>query len=168
MLKGVAGALTFLLVTGSSLAYAQEHAGRIQEQRRLSQGDLNTLTNARIAAVKAALQLTPEQEKLWPAVEEAIRARAAGRHSRLEKLAERLGQQRDVDPVELLRERADNLAQRSADLKKLADAWQPLYQSLSPDQKQRMHLLVRHVLRLVRDAVESRRMEMREEDGHED
>ena len=168
MLKGVAGVLSVLVVTGSSLAYAQEHVGRMQEQRRLSQSDLNALTDARVAVVKAALQLTPEQEKYWPALEEAIRARAAGRHSRLAKLAERVGQQRDVDPVELLRERADNLAQRGADLKKLADAWQPLYQSLSPDQKQRMRLLAKHVLRVVRDAVESRRMEMDEEDGDED
>lgn len=168
MLKSTAGILTALLVIGSSPAYAQERAGRMQEERRLSQGDLKVLTDARIAVVKRALELTPEQEKLWPAVEEAIRARAAGRHSRLAKLAERLGQQRDVDPVELLRERADNLAQRSADLKKLADAWQPLYQSLSPDQKQRMHLFAKHVLRVVRDAVESRRMEMEEEDGDED
>ena len=40
-------------------------------------------------------------------------------------VAERLGQQRAVDPVELLRGRADALAQRAAGLKKLADAWQP-------------------------------------------
>jgi len=38
--------------------------------------------------------------------------------------------------------RADALAQRGASLKKLADAWQPLYQSFNPDQKRRMRLLV--------------------------
>jgi hypothetical protein len=31
-----------------------------------------------------------------------------------------------------------------------------------------MHLFAKHVLRVVRDAVESRRMEMEEEDGDED
>src|SRR5262249_10776860 len=33
--------------------------------------DLKALTDARIGIVKAALQLTPEQAKYWPAVEEA-------------------------------------------------------------------------------------------------
>jgi len=32
--------------------------------------------------------------------------------------------------------------QRGAELKKVADAWQPLYQSLNPDQKTRMGMLV--------------------------
>jgi hypothetical protein len=45
---------------------------------------------------------------------------------------------RDRNPVEFLQRRSTALAQRSADLKKLADAWQPLYQTLSPDQKKRM------------------------------
>jgi hypothetical protein len=170
MLNIIVAGLAALFVTGSSLAYAQEAsvAGRTQEHRRLSQADLNALTDARIGVVKAALQLTPEQAKYWPAVEEAIRARAMARHQRLAALAERLGQKRDVDPIELLRERADNLTQRGAELKKLADAWQPLYQSLNTDQKQRMRVLGVHVLRVLRDAVEGRRMEMEEEDGDED
>ena len=93
------------------------------------------MTDARIGIVKAVLQLTPEQAKYWPAVEEAIRARAQTRYQRIAAVAERLGQQRAVDPVELLRGRADALAQRAAGLKKLADALQPLYQSLSPETK---------------------------------
>ena len=36
------------------------------------------MTDARVNIVKAALQLTPDQEKLWPAVEDAIRTRAPG------------------------------------------------------------------------------------------
>jgi hypothetical protein len=55
--------------------------------------------------------------------------------------------------------RADALAQRAASLKKLADAWQPLYQSLNPDQRQRMRLLVVDVFRDLREAVHTRRME---------
>ena len=82
MLKSTAGILTALLVIGSSPAYAQDPSSTgMQEGRRLSQGDLKVLTDARIAVVKAALELTPEQEKLWPALEEAIRARATARHN---------------------------------------------------------------------------------------
>ncbi|WP_342723112.1 hypothetical protein AAFG07_28500 [Bradyrhizobium sp. B097] len=33
----------------------------------------------RVGIVKAALQLTPDQEKYWPAIEDAIRTRAKNR-----------------------------------------------------------------------------------------
>jgi hypothetical protein len=71
---------------------------------------------------------------------------------------------RDRNPVEFLQWRANALAQRSADLKRLADAWQPLYQTLTPDQKRRMALLTVFTIREMRDAVEQRRMESEDED----
>src|ERR1041384_2773574 len=112
MLKFVAGAMTALLVGASSLAYAQTR--EIPDRPTLSPSDLKALTDARIALVKAALQLTPEQEKYWPAVEDAIRARSTGRQQRLGALRSRLdNQQRDVDPFALLQRRADNMAQRA-------------------------------------------------------
>jgi len=67
-----------------------------------------------------------------------------------------------------LRGRADALAQRAAGLKKLADAWLPLYQSLNPDQKQRMQVLAVRVLRQLKDAVDTRRMAMYDEEDDED
>src|SRR6516165_2744258 len=78
MLKTVTAGLTALFVTASSLAYAQapSTAGSEQDEPRLSTADLNALTDAQIGIVKAALQLTPEQAKYWPAVEEAIRNRS--------------------------------------------------------------------------------------------
>jgi LTXXQ motif family protein len=153
MLKGVVGLVTVLFVAGS--AYAQE-ASHV----RLTPTELNILTDARIGMTKAALQLTPEQQKFWPPIEEAIRARAQTRIHRiaqLKSLAEQAGQ-RDFNPVELMRGRAEALEQRGANLKRLAEAWQPLYQTLNPDQKQRMRLLAMHVVREVRGAVERHRM----------
>ena len=153
MLKGVVGLVTVLVVAGS--AYAQEAS-----HTRMTPADLNSLTDARIGMTKAALQLTPEQQKFWPPVEEAIRARAQARFHRiaqLKSLAEQAGE-REFNPVELMRGRAEALAQRGANLKRLADAWQPLYQTLNPDQKQRMRLLAMHVVREVRGAVERHRM----------
>ena len=167
---GVAG-LTALFVTASSLAYAQAPSAAAPEQEnwRPSAADLNALTDARIGIVKAALQLTPEQAKYWPAVEEAIRNRAMGRNARLAALM-RLREQREIDPVELVRHRADALAQRSAELKQLAAAWQPLYASLSSEQKQRLRFFAVHILRVlptaVKEAVELRRMQ--EEDSDEE
>jgi hypothetical protein len=164
MLKGVVGLVTVLFVAGS--AYAQEAS-----HSKLTPTDLNILTDARIGITKAALQLTPEQAKFWPPIEEAIRSRAEARFHRiaaLRAMAERAGQ-RDFDPIELMRGRAEALTERGANLKKLTDAWQPLYQTLNPDQKHRMRLVAMHVLRELRGAAERRRMEFSEADeGDED
>jgi len=75
----------------------------------------------RIDLVKAALQLTPDQQKYWPAIESAIRARAEDRKARLAKIAETVGKRVDESPVEIMRNRdpiaflqrrAEALAQR--------------------------------------------------------
>ena len=110
--------------------------------------------------IKAALQLTPEQQQLWPAVEEAIRARSDARFRRLSAFVERAGQWREVDPVQLYRQRADVLTERAAGLKKLADAWQPLYQTLTPDQKTRLRLVALRAAERVRALAESREVEI--------
>jgi hypothetical protein len=131
------------------------------------------LTDARINIVKTALQLTPDQEKYWPAIEDAVRARAKDRQARMTNAAARASELRERSPIEALRDRnpvdfmhrrADALAQRAADLKKLADTWQP-YQTLNPDQKRRMGALTITVLREMRDAVEQRRLQTEDDDG---
>ena len=167
MFKTVAAGLTALFVTASSLAYAQAPSattttGGGQENTKLSAADLNALTDARIGIVKAALQLTPEQAKYWPAVEEAIRNRAMGRQVRLAALS-RQRDQGDSDLVDVVRRRADALAQRSAELKQLADAWQPLAATLTPEQKQRLRFFAENILRLVPRAVDLRRMQHEDE-----
>jgi hypothetical protein len=45
---------------------------------------------------------------------------------------------------------------------RVADAWQPIYQTLNPDQKERLRLLAMNVVREIREAVRDRRMEMME------
>ena len=171
MLKTVAAGMTALFVTASSLAYAQAPSantttGGGQENTKLSAADLNALTDARINIVKAALQLTPEQAKYWPAVEEAIRNRAMGRQVRLAAIS-RQRDQGDSDLVDVVRRRADALAQRSAELKQLADAWQPLSATLTPEQKQRLRFFAENILRLVPRAIDVRRMQ-HEDEGDED
>jgi hypothetical protein len=51
--------------------------------------------------------------------------------------------------------------------KNLANAWQPPYQSLDADQKERMRVLARLIIRQMSDAVDARRMEMYDEEGDE-
>jgi hypothetical protein len=162
MLKIMAVGATALFVAASPLAQAQTHSGAAG---RASTADWNALTDLRIDLVKAALQLTPDQMKYWPAVENAIRNRAQDRQARIAKLAETVGSKvdegpaeivRNRDPVNFMQRRADALAQRATNLKSLANAWQPLYQTLSQEQKQRMAALTIFVLRDVSDAIEDR------------
>ena len=164
MVKIVIGLLTALFVSGFPFAYGQEYSSPMPSQQAPmpSPTDFKVLTDARIGIVKAALQLTPEQAKYWPAVEEAIRNRAMGRQTRLTALA-RQREQGDGDPIDMVRHRADALAQRSAELKQLADAWQPLYSTLSSDQKQRLRVYAIHILRMVPKAIELRRMQNEDE-----
>jgi len=120
----------------------------------------------RVDLVKAALQLTPEQEKYWPAVESAIRASAEDRRARIAKLQETVGRAADQsridvlrnrDPIAFLQRRSQALAQRAADLDRLAEAWQPLYNTLSQEQRQRMASLAIFVIRDLSDARDRRR-----------
>ena len=171
-LKTVAAGAAAPFVAASPLAHAQTPsaatADRLKTSERLSLTDRNALTDLRIDLVKGALQLTPEQQKYWPPVENAIRARAEDRKDRFAKIAETMGKRADEspaevmsnrDPIAFLQRRAEALAQRSADLNKLAEAWQPLYKTLSPEQRQRMAALAVFVLHDMTDAVERRRLQ---------
>ncbi len=174
MLKMVATGVTALFFCASPVVYAQ--ASSDEGMERLGAVDLSALTDARINIVKETLQLTPDQEKFWPPIEDAIRARAKDRESRIAAAAARRAEihdrslmeiLRDRDPITFMNRRADALAQRSADLKSLADAWRPLYQTLTPEQKRRMAFLMVLVVREMRSAVEQRRVQSAEEDDGE-
>ncbi|MBR0719529.1 Spy/CpxP family protein refolding chaperone [Bradyrhizobium liaoningense] len=160
-----------LLLTAPSIASAQTTSTATPE--RLNAVDRNSLMDMRIDLTKAALQLTPEQEKLWPPVESAIRARAEDRKARVAKISETVGRRADQnavetmrnrDPIAFLQRRSEALAQRSADLDKLAEAWQPLYKTLNPEQRQRMGALAVLVLHDMSDVVERRRAQAEDED----
>jgi hypothetical protein len=156
MLKGVVGLLVVLVIAGSAQAQEAFHEGASRQgasgqdaSHRLNQADLNTLTDARIGIAKAMLQMTPEQARFWPPIEEAIRNSAESRYRRIAQrraLADQTGE-REPDPIAIMRTRAEALSERGAHLKKLADAWQPLYQTLNPEQKERLRLVASHVLR---------------------
>jgi hypothetical protein len=165
MLKIAAAGVAFVVLSATPIAHAQVAPRGATE--RLSAADVSALTDARVNIIKAALQLTPDQEKYWPTVENAIRQRVKDRQARLAGVAQTVGQRSDSGPVEAMRDRnpvdfmhrrADALAQRSADLNKLADAWQPLYQTLTPEQKRRMGFLAIFVVRDMKNRAEQRRI----------
>lgn len=135
-----AGAAAFMLVTAAS-AYAQQPPagpdfGRHQQ---FSAEDRAAFLDARVAALHAGLRLTAEQEKAWPAFEQAYREMAAARGDRTDGPRT----EQSSDPAQRAQRGADALAARSAALKHYADAVAPLYQSLDDNQKRRFGMLSR-------------------------
>jgi zinc resistance-associated protein len=141
MWKTLIAGTAMLMIAGSTLAFAQQPTPAERSQRaQLTADDIAAFADARIAALKAALKLTPAQEKNWPAVEQAIRDISKDRIA--EREARRVAGQR-ADVTERLRDRADALTTRAAALRRLADAEKPLYQSLDEAQKRRFGMALR-------------------------
>ena len=141
MWKFIIAATIALAIAGASLVHAQQFDCRGEGQRwQPNAEDLRAFGEARIAAVKAGLMLTPEQARNWPAFEQAARDLAKLRLER--RLAQRSAPPSN-DPVERLRRRATAMSDTGAALKKLADATEPLYKSLDENQKQRFAVLYR-------------------------
>jgi LTXXQ motif family protein len=175
MMKIVVVGTSALFLTASPVALAQtaQTPSPVPLEQRFNAADQNTLMDLRIDLTKAALQLMPEQEKLWPPVEAAIRSRGEDRRARIARVRETVGRRADqnsaenlknLDPVAFLQRRSEALAQRSADLDKLAEAWQPLYKTLSPEQRQRLGALAVFVLTDMSDVVQRRRAQSEDED----
>ncbi len=154
MWKPILAGAAALAIGGSALVYAQGPAGPsapVPQARdsgprsRMSVEDAQAFAEARIAALKAGLRLTPEQEKNWPAVETAMRDLAKQRIDRMTEFRNRMAERRENpaprDAIEFLRRRADTMTQHAAGLKRLADASEPLYKSLDDGQKRRLTML---------------------------
>jgi zinc resistance-associated protein len=145
MWKALVAGSTMLMVAGSTLAIAQQSSPAERSHApNLTADDIAAFSDARIAALKGALKLTPAQEKSWPAVEHALRDMSKERIAQREV---RATVRQNTDATERLRGRADALANRAAALRRLADAEKPLYQSLDETQKRRFGMAYRFVAR---------------------
>ena len=143
MWKAIVAGTAALAIAGTSLVYAQQQRGGrdgMMQGWQPNTEDLRAFGEARIAALKAGLALTPEQEKNWPAFEQAARDLAK---VRMERISARRNRPASDDPVERLRQRATAMSDTGAALKKLADATDPLYKSLDENQKRRFAILNR-------------------------
>jgi hypothetical protein len=150
MLKPLVAGTALLALAGSSFVYAQQgfggHGGYgdggPRQHRHLSAADVSAFADARIAALKAGLELTPDQVKNWPPFEQAVRDLVQLRVQRIQ--ARQSGdQQPPSSPFDRMARRADNMSKTSTALKKIADAGAPLYQSLDDGQKGRFMMLAR-------------------------
>jgi zinc resistance-associated protein len=109
------------------------------EKHVFSPADRAAFLDARIAALHAGLTLSPDQEKLWPAVETAVRTAANNAMARRQKFKDAPA---PASLIDRLRRRGENAVARGQNLEAIADAAAPLYATLSEDQKQRLPVLL--------------------------
>lgn len=109
---------------------------RMQERHAL-------LLDAHLAAMKAGLKLTPEQEKNWSAFESAIRGAEKARVDRWRQAQERMSQGERPSPIERMTIMSVHLQKMAEQLKLVADAGKPLYDSLTDAQKRDFGPLMR-------------------------
>ncbi|WP_238120113.1 MULTISPECIES: Spy/CpxP family protein refolding chaperone [unclassified Xanthobacter] len=157
MKKTVLAAVAAALVAGSVASYAAPPVGAGPQGPRPTAEQREVLSDARIAAVKGGLKLTPDQEKLWPAFETALRDVAKQRSAlmeqrRAERQAARAAAKQGekppmVDPVARLRAGATRMTTTAGEMTKVADALDPLYKALTPEQQKTFQVLARDNLR---------------------
>jgi zinc resistance-associated protein len=149
----LAGALTASLLALGTSAIAQGSTGAMPGgmmmggpgtgmMGRLSPEDMSAFVDAHIAALKAGLKLSAEQEKLWPPVEAAMRNLANLHLTHMQARRQNRSMMTD-NPVGLLRSMADRMSQGADATRQLADAAAPLYTTLDDAQKRRLQILVR-------------------------
>src|SRR6202020_1486976 len=99
-----------MAIASSTLAYAQQ-----RQQRQVDPDRFAAAANARIAALKAGLELTPDQAQKWPTYQQSLESLVQLRVERLQARRARQAQggdhprQRGGDPFARLTHRADNM-----------------------------------------------------------
>jgi hypothetical protein len=143
----VTSATAFLLLANTSSRVFAAPSEQPNTHQTLSADDKAAFLDARVAALKAGLRLSPAQEKTWAALETTLRDVTNARAARIAEWR-KTGDDRlqHPDTIERLRRGAKRLTYRGADLEKVADAAKPLYDTLDDGQKRRFGPLLRTLL----------------------
>jgi hypothetical protein len=147
MKKLILSAVAAVALAGSALTYNAVAAPDSPDAPH-HWADRGFLLDAKLAGIKAALKLTPDQEKLWGPFESAVRdgAKARAEAMRAHRQEEESEGDERPSPIARMNEMSDHLAKASEQLKKVADAAKPLYDSLDDSQKTHFGPLL-HTLR---------------------
>ena len=108
--------------------------------------DRQVMLDAKLAGMKAGLQLTPDQEKLWTPFESAVKDAAKARMDAMRQMMQAHEQSERMSPIDHLDAMADHLSRAAEDVKKIADAAKPLYGSLDDSQKHKFGMLGRMLM----------------------
>jgi hypothetical protein len=156
-MKRIVTVIAAAMLLAAPVAFAQDQPAAPQQQEKqqgkesrrqqMSPEERAAAIDKRLERVKSNLKLTSEQAALWPPVEAALRqfaneAQEARQEMRAQREARSKDKDQEVDPIAMLRERADRMAERADVMKKLADAADPLYKILDDGQKQQLQRLM--------------------------
>jgi len=135
--------LLLLLLCVSSASFAQmpqpsaSKAETTTTRPMMSPEDRAAHAEGRIAAFKATLKLTPEQEKLWPAVETAMREDMKAKLARAQSHQDMREKRAQMSPIERLKMQSVMMIESGTRAKTLAETLAPLYNTLDEGQKRR-------------------------------
>jgi LTXXQ motif family protein len=108
--------------------------------------DRETMLDAKLAGMKAGLGLSADQEKLWGPFEAAVKDADKSRVDAMGQMMRMRAQGERMSPIDHLEAMADRLSQGATNIKKIADAAKPLYDSLDESQKHKFGMLGRMLM----------------------
>jgi hypothetical protein len=137
-------AVTFS-VSSFALTAAGDQSAEAAHNERMQHwaADHETMMDARLGGMKIALKLTPDQNPLWEAFENAVRG---GAESRMDDMRQTMENRERMSSVERMDATAGHMARRADELKTIAQAARPLYGSLDDTQKRKYELLGRETM----------------------
>lgn len=140
--------------TSAGQGHENRHQHRIERtDRHALQLHREALNDARIAAIRAGLRLTAEQEPLFAPVEKALRDMAGRRTAQGAPSRETSGGERAAaDFMDRFQMRAGRAAERAVRLEELASAMNPLWASLDDNQQRLLPVLMRDAVGMYRGA----------------
>jgi len=144
--------LVAALVAGSLsapiLALAAEDNQQSSRSEHMQQwaADRETMLDAKLTGMKAGLELTADQEKFWAPFEAAVKDADKSRIDAMGQMMRIRSQGERMSPIDHLEAMADRLSQGAANIKKIADAAKPLYDSLDESQKHKFGMLGRMLM----------------------
>jgi LTXXQ motif family protein len=126
-------------------AEGDQQASRADRMQQWA-ADRETVLDAKLAGMKAGLGLAADQEKLWAPFESAVRDADKSRMDAMGEMMRMRSQGEHMSPIDHLEAMADRLSQGATNIKKIADAAKPLYDSLDESQKHKFGMLGRMLM----------------------
>jgi len=114
-----------------------------QERMQHWAADRETMFHARLAGMKSALGLTPDQETLWSPFESALKDAFKSHMQAMQKMMQMRESGERISPVDRMEFMAGRMSQAGAELKAISEAAKPLYDRLDDTQKRNFGLLAR-------------------------
>ena len=153
-------ALAALAFTPAARADSDQSSEPAMERMQHWAADHDAFLDAKLAGLKAGLRLTPDQDKLWPPFEAAVRDAAKLHMEQMKSMMDRIRRMHETmmqgasdegaSPVERLEAFGQGLSARGGAIEKVAAAAKPLYASLDDQQKRRFELLGRKLFMMGR------------------